>query len=341
MSIDLFDTRTMLAALEQMKPAKTFFLDTFFQNVEVSLTKNVDIDVQKGARRLAPFISPSLQGKVIDKSGYTTFSFAPPYVKPKMITTAADIMKRAMGQNIYASGGRTGEELASMQLGKDLAELDEMITRREEWMAAQAVQTGKVAIVGDGVNGEVDFNFDTNHLVTLSGNDLWSDTTNSTPIEDLEDWAELIGKDCGLTVDTVVMGKDAARAFINHPDVQKKLDQLKFNIAAIAPSKIMPGARYLGTVNSVADIYVYHEWYHNGTAEVAMMDTKKVLLGSKSARCTRHYGLIQDLECPAAVARFPKSWIEKDPSGQIVMLQSAPLPAIHQPDGFVCAKVLA
>jgi len=46
MSISLFDTRTMLAALEQMKPAKTFFLDTFFRSVNIAPTKTVDIDIQ-------------------------------------------------------------------------------------------------------------------------------------------------------------------------------------------------------------------------------------------------------------------------------------------------------
>lgn len=343
MSIDIFETRTMLAALEQLLPVKTFFLDRFFGNTKISLTKTVELDIQKGTRRMAPFVSPNLQGKVVNRDGFSMVELTPPYVKPKMVTTVADIQKRSFGQNLYLSGGKTGAQLASEQLGKDLATLDEMITRREEWMAAMALQNGKVTIKGDGFDGEIDFLYQADHLVTLTGSDLWTDTAASNPIKDLETGATVVMKSSGLTVDTIVMGSEAAEAFINHPDVQKKLNLLKLDIARVAPTKIVPGARYIGTVNSVADIWVYHEWYYDFETKTdkPMMDPKKVFMGSSSARCTKHYGLIQDLECSAAVARFPKTWIEKDPSAQMLLLQSAPLPAIEQPDGFFVLKVIA
>ena len=338
--MDLFDTRTMLAALEQMLPAQSFLLDTFFRTVETSQTKYVDIDIQKGKRRLAPFVNPRLEGKVIEKRGFQTFTYAPPYIKPKMVTTAEEILKRQLGQTIYSTGMGPAQ-YAQQQLGRDLAELDEMILRREEWMAAQALQTGKIPVVGEGVDDEIDFLMAANHLITLSGTSLWSNAA-STPIENLEDWSERILQDSGLTVDTIIMGKAAARAFINNTDVQKKLNLLQMQIALVAPQKIKMGARYIGTVNSVADIYVYHEWFYDeisGT-EKPMLDTNKVMMGSTQARCTRHYGAILDLDAAGAVPRFPKSWKSEDPSGRFLMIQSAPLPAPHQIDGFVCAKVL-
>ena len=344
MALDLFDTRAMLAALEQMLPVKTFFLEKFFGNTETHQTKYVDIDIQKGKRRLAPFVNPRLQGKMVEKRGYTTHTYAPPYIKPKMITTAEDMLKRQMGETIYTEA-RTGNDYATAQLGKDLAELDEMVTRREEWMAAQAIQTGQLVVVGDGVNDTIDFLMAGTHKVTLTGADLWSAGTG-TPIEDLEDWAELIAQDSGLTADTIIMGKDAARAFINNTDVQKKLNLLKLQIATIAPARIIPGARYIGTIDSVADIYVYHEWYLDdwtdplNPVEYPMVGAKKVIMGSTQARCTRHYGAIQDLDATAVVPRFPKSWTEKDPSARFLMLQSAPLTVPHQIDGFVTATVL-
>jgi hypothetical protein len=331
----------MLAALEQMLPAQSFLLDMFFRTVETSNTKYVDIDIIKGKRRMAPFVNPRLEGKMVEKRGYQTFTYAPPYIKPKMITTAEEILKRQIGETIY-SGNITPTQRAQQALGRDLAELDEMILRREEWMASQVLQTGKVSVIGEGVDDEIDFLMSANHIVTLSGTSLWN-TSTGTPIENLEDWAERILQDSGLTVDTIIMGKNAARAFINNTDVQKKLDLLKLQMATVAPTKIKMGARYIGTVNSVADIFVYHDWYLDDISgtEKPLIDTNKVLLGSTQARCTRHYGAIQDLECgTGAVPRFPKSWVSKDPSGQILLLQSAPLPAPHQIDGFVCAKVI-
>ncbi len=340
--MDMFDTRTMLRALEQMLPVSTVFLTTFFSQVEVSDTKYVDIDIYKGKRRLASFVSPRLQGKLVERRGYESFTYEPPYIKPKMITTAADLLKREMGQTIYPAGINP-QSRAERQLGKDLAELEEQITRREEWMAAQAIQLGQIEVIGDGIEDTIDFNMASSHLITLSGTDLWTDTTNSNPERDLEDWAELILQDSGLVVDTIIMGKDAARAFVDHPKVAAKLDNLRMFIGRVAPEKIRAGMRYIGTLNSVSDIYVYHEWYYDefSKTEKPMMDPKKVVMGSTAARCTKHYGAIQDLRATGSVPRFPKSWEEEDPSARFLMVQSAPLPVPHQIDGFVTSKVIA
>lgn len=337
--ISLFDTRAMLAALEQAKPAKSFFLDTFFRASEVHTTRYVDIDIQKGKRRMAPFVSPKQEGKVITRLGFKTETYAPPYVKPKMVTTAEDILKREMGQTIY-QGGATPRQMAERQLGKDLGTMDEMIRRREEWMAAQALLTGKVAIVGDGVDDEIDFSMEATHLPTLTSTDKWDDLTNSQPIEDLEDWSELIAKDSGLTADIIVMGAGAARLFMKNTNVQKMMNIWNFNLGRIEPGQIAPGVRRLGAIDAVATIYVYHEWYidDNGV-EQPMMGDKQVLLGSSQARTARHYGAIQDLKANGAVPRFPKSWEVEDPSARFVMLQSAPLPVPHQIDGFLTATV--
>ncbi len=339
----LFETRTMLAALEQMLPVHTFLLSTFFQTIETSMTKHVDIDIQKGKRKLAPFVSPVMEGKVMERLGYTTKTYTPPYIKPKMVTTAQDFLSRNMGETIYGSNDSAASRAAA-QVGKDLAYLDEIITRREEWMAAQLLQTGQVAIVGDGVNDVINFGMDASHIITLTGNDLWSDQTNSTPIEDLRAWRRLILKDSGLNADVVVMGSDALDAFLSHPDVQNQLDTRRIDLGLIDPARIGNGAIYYGRIKDTAqDLYVYDEWYYDETTSdnVAMIDTKKIVMGSTQARTARHYGAIQDLKANAAVSRFPKSWEVEDPSVRYIMLQSAPLVSLHQVDGFICSKVLS
>ena len=87
----------------------------------------------------------------------------------------------------------------------------------------------------------------------------------------------------------------------------------------------------------------YDEWYldDNGD-EQPMMPVDKILLGSTRTRNARLYGAIQDLDAGAdfAVSRYPKSWTEKDPSMRFVMLQSAPLVALLQPDAFMSIKAV-
>ena len=225
MAISLFETRVMLRMLEQLKPARRFLLDTFFPTIETSNAKNVDIDIIKGSRRLAPFVSPTMEGKVVDREGYTTRSYTPPYIKPKMITTAQDFLNRNPGEHIYQSSQNAAQRAAT-QLVKDLATLENMVNRREEWMAAQLVQTGAVTVTGDGVSDTIDFGMDASHIITLTGGDLWSDMTNSTPLEDLRAWRRLILKDSGIVPNVCVMGSDALDAFIGHTKVKDALDTL-------------------------------------------------------------------------------------------------------------------
>nr|VFJ67558.1 MAG: hypothetical protein BECKFW1821B_GA0114236_11323 [Candidatus Kentron sp. FW] len=47
MPISLFETRTMLEALEEMKAPRTFLIQSFFSNVETFATELVDIDIVK------------------------------------------------------------------------------------------------------------------------------------------------------------------------------------------------------------------------------------------------------------------------------------------------------
>ena len=64
-------------------------------------------------------------------------------------------MKRLPGENLYS--GKTPNMRAAEILGRDLAELDEYISRREEAMCSEALFSGKVTVKGDGVNEVLNF----------------------------------------------------------------------------------------------------------------------------------------------------------------------------------------
>ena len=336
-TISMFETRTMLAAMEKMFFPKTFLLDMFFKVKNTFTTENVDIDIIKGKRRLAPFVSPLLEGKVVDRAGITTRSFKPPYIKEKMRFSGSDILKRQAGETIY-QGNSDPSTRAQQQLGKDLLELDSMITRREEWMAAKALFEGKVQCKGDGIDVQVDFLRDANLIITLN-NLFWGDA-DGVPITNLKAWKMLVAKLSGIVPDALILGEDVVMPFLENAQVQKFMDKTKITLGQINPQELPSGATYYGSVESL-DIYSYSEWYldDNGALQ-PMVPAKKILLGSTRARAERLYGAIQDLEATAAVARFPKSWETKDPSARWIMLQSAPIPAPLDTDAFLTATVV-
>jgi hypothetical protein len=339
--IDIFSTRVMLAAMEQMFTPARFLRDTFFRGETRSNSEYVDIDVVKGKRRLAPFCSPLIEGKVVDRLGFTTNTYQPPYIKQKKVTTAADVLKRQAGETIYGAD-RGPQQRAQEILGADLVELMEMIDRREEWMCANILDTGKVTCTGDGLNVVIDFGLAGTHKITLTGADLWSATT-SNPILDLRTWKRLIQKDSGLNPNIVLMGASVIGPFLDHAKTKDAYNMLKVDRGAINPQQLPGGVTYWGFLKDIAcDFYTYDEWYLDDSQVLQpLVPDKKVWMIASGARAGKHYGAIKDLDALAAVPRFPKSWTVPDPSARFVMVQSAPIMAFHQVDGLVSAQVLA
>lgn len=342
--MNLFETRVMLQAIEMMMPVRTFLKDTFFPNVNTFPTENVDIDYYKGRRKMAPFVSPRASGKVMDREGFVTKTFKPAMIKPQTITTGDDINKRSMGENIYST--RSPEERAAELLAKDLTYLDEVITRREEWMAAQILFTGKVDIVGEGIEATLDFDF--TNKETLSGTNLWS-SSESDPIADLKKWRLNVIKKSGVNPDRVIMASDVVDAFVNHEKVKSALDNRRIILGQINPQILPNGVTYIGSISILGlDIYSYDEWYYDEEAkeEKPMVPAGTIMLGSTNARSSMLYGAVTltDQSTNRFVtyegSRIPDSWIKKDPPARILQLNSRPLPIPHEVDSWYVAKVL-
>ena len=344
MSIDIFTTRAMSAALRQDKKANRFLLDLLFGRVEMSNAEYIDIDIVKGKRRIAPFVAPVVEGKAVESRGFTTNSYKPAYIKQKFATSADEILNnRSAGEAVYAMG--TPAQRAAAKLAEELADHEDMVSRREEWMAAQALTSGKVSVVGEGINQVVDFQLDATHNVTLTGTDLWTDQTNSDPLSDLRTWIKLVLKDSGINPNVFIAGTDVIEALVNHPKVKDLLDTRRVDMGMIDPMELAPGVAYYGTLKSngvTLDVYSYDEWYvdDNGD-EQPMIPAGKFILTSTKADFRRHYGAIKDLKAGLmAMPRFVKSWENEDPSVRYVLMQSAPLPAPHQIDAVLTGKAV-
>lgn len=342
--MNLYETRVMLQAIEMMMPVRTFLKDTFFPTVNTFTTETVDVDYYKGRRKMAPFVSPRMAGKVMDREGFTTKSFKPPMIKPQRIITGDDINKRSIGENIYST--RSPEERAAELLARDLAELDEAITRREEWMVAQVLFTGQVHVKGDGVDAVVSYDF--TNKETLSGTNLWN-SVESDPIADLKRWRLEVIKKSGINPDRVIMASDVVDAFVSHEKVKESLDNRRIILGQINPETLPNGATYIGSISMLGlDIYSYDEWYYDEEAEEEkpMVPAGTTMIGSTNARSSMLYGAvtITDKNTDNFVtyegSRIPDSWIKKDPPARILQLNSRPLPVPHEVDSWFVAKVL-
>jgi hypothetical protein len=339
MAIDMFSTRTMIAALRQMLPARTFLRDTFFRNVKTFTTPNVDIDIVKGKRRTAVYVSPIDEGHVSERLPWSTNTYQPPYIKEKRPIKPIDLLDRYPGDTIYAD--TTPTERLQRLIADNLSDLMDMITRAEEQQAASALFTGSLTF--RDANDTLTFPIRATHQITGMTN-LWSSAAG-TPLTDVRTWRRLIIKDCGLTPDILVGGSAAVDAFLANPQIANStggISQVKIDRGEITPQNMAGGVTYWGFLPDIScDVYSYDEFYYDPVSQtdVALVPANKILLGCTGARMDRLYGVIQDLEALYAVDRFPKSWMENDPSIRWMMLQSAPLLVPHQVDSFLTATV--
>ena len=347
--VSIFDPRTMGRLVSRMPPVRTFFRDTFFRHTETFPTKSVDVDFKKGNRALAPFVHPRMPGKTIPNRGYTTKTYTPPMLFPDKVTTVDDLLTRMAGENPYS--GRTPADRAVEKLARDFSELDEMITRREEWMCAQALYTGVIPIIGEGISEEINFKFTNTETITAAANKWSKDTAD--PIADLKRWRKIVQKNGFVNCNICIMADDVAEAFTRNAKVMKMLYTEKYDIAVIKPRELINGTTYIGTINGLGlDIYTYTEWFLDDWSNPAAPQEKPlvpdgtVLLASTAAMYSRYYGAVTlgnkktDNFATVEGVRVPKSWMEYNPDRRFLQLFSRPLPVPHEVDSWFVAKVL-
>ena len=177
--INIYTPRYLAEVVRTAPPVHTFFRDKFFTNVKTFATERVDIDIVKGDRRMAAFVHPKVGGKVLKEQGYRTESYKPPLVNPYDVTTADQLMNRLPGETLYS--GMTPAQRAARKLTDEYNVLNDATTRREEWMAVNAIVNGKIAVVGDGVNEEIDFGL--TNKVTLTGTARWGQSAQTDPYQ--------------------------------------------------------------------------------------------------------------------------------------------------------------
>ena len=124
--------------------------------------------------------------------------------------------------------------------GEDLADLDDQIVRREEWMCAQALTTGRIRVLGEGVDDTIDFLMEASHKITLSTG-KWN-AAGSDPIGNLRQWKRgVIAKDSGRTANVAVLSGEAVDAFQANELVMKMLNTRRVDLGLIKPEELPDG----------------------------------------------------------------------------------------------------
>lgn len=349
-TVSIYEPRTMMGVIRKLPPVHTFFRSTFFSREKTFVTKSVDMDYKKGARKLAPFVSREIGGKVVPNTGYTTETYTPPFIAPDRVTTIDDILDRQPGESLYS--GRTPAQRAVIQMSEDFTDLREMILRREEWMCAQAMLTGKIVVLGEGVKDTIDFRFTNLIDISKDAKQKWKGGTAQNKYADLKAWHEKVQKEGFTNCNVCIMASDVVTEFLMDEQIRKLLDVKNYALAVIKPTQKENNVTYIGTIHELGlDLYQYNEWYVDDwtdpatPVELPMVPAGTLMMASTHAKYSMYYGAIsilnQKTEKWETVAGkyVPDTFIKKRPDRRFLSLQSAPVPVPHEVDSWLVAKV--
>jgi hypothetical protein len=346
MSVSTYGTAVLLGVLQSLENTPiTFFRDRFFTTEVRSDREEIMFDVIDKKRRLAPFVSPLVRGKLLESRGFSTRSFRPAYVKPKSVIKPTDSIKRVAGEQL--AGSLTMEQRRNIHIRNALIEHDEAITMREEVMCAEAIRLGQVTVTGEGYGTVVvSFGRDAALREVLSGVALWSDAS-AKPLKYIQDKAVLVRqKSGGAIVRDVVLGVDAYQALVDRLTDSEK--EVLFNTAMRGQTAdVQLGPRTAEKVVFQGMIGQFGFWTYSDTyqdeegTDVEVMPADEIILVGSDVEGYRCYGAILDPRAGLQpLPRFPKNWIEEDPAAELVMTQSAPLMVPLRPNATFSANVL-
>lgn len=354
MNIDILNTHSLLMAVEQLTPAKTFLRDRYFPTnaaTDIFSTDDVLVDYKDGSKRLAPFVAPRKEGVTVLRDGYTTQRYTPPYIAPRRPLTIDDLNKRGFGEALFSQ--LTPEERQATFLLKDAAELGELISRREEAMAAETMLNNGCVMkhIGDDVDNpeefEILFYAGATNPDVYSPQKSWDDP-DADIYSDLKAMIQMKTKK-GLGATELVCASDVAAAIIDNAKVQKYLDIHNYNLGTVDPKELPEGASLVGVLNiygRMLSIISYDETYEdeNGS-DVAFIPAGHAILTAPAAgRCL--YGAVTQLEQADgefhtyAGARVPKYISSAENNSRTLTVKSRPLMIPNNKGAFLAAEVV-
>ena len=349
MAFTPFDLATLLEVRRNQKVIAPFWLN-FFNRVITFETPNIDFEVvNRKYKKLAPFVAPNVQGRVITTQGSNMQRFAPAYVKPKSVIDPSKVIARQVGETMYQPMSNAQRRLAV--LAEEVREHKTRIANREEWMAAQAIIYGSVTVSGEDYPTQtVNFGRDNSLTNTLLTTARWSETT-ADPLKDILTMRRRVNSLSGLVVNRLIFGTNAweyfvARLGLNNPTTGSLLDR-NFRGSETDITRMLNGyegaefaGRFVGSNGASFECWVYSGTYEDDAGVTQNFLDPRDVIGVGEVDGVRCYGAIQDAQAGyRAMQVFMKNWLNEDPSVEYMLSQSAPLMVPGEPNATFRIRV--
>lgn len=305
MSINIYSTQTMMAALSLMPARPTFLRDRYFptSDQDIFVTEEVLVEYKDDKKRLmAPVVLPRVGGIPVARDGYKTNRVTAPYVAPERPLTVDDLKKKAFGETLFSQKSPAEREAAILK--QDLEDLNAMIDTREEYMAAETLFNNGYTLqqIGDTKGTKAD-PFDIHFYSEVSNPAIYTpsaswDAAGNDVLMDLYYIASSLKKR-GLQAADVLFGADVAEVLLKNEAILNQMDNRRLDLWDIKPTELPEGVTNFGRVNAMGvmlSLLCYTEEYvaDNGTSTTFIPANKIAVTAPACGRTL--YGAVTQLE---------------------------------------------
>ena len=354
MAFNFYDTHYLLMAVEQLTPPTTFLRDRYFPTndaTDLFSTNDVLVEYKDGSKALAPFVAPRKGGVIILRKGYTMQRYTPPFIAPRRMLTIDDLQKRGFGEALLSN--LTPEQRQRTILLNDAQELSEMISRREEAMAAEVMQTNGCIMKHIADNKDVTDDMEVRYYTEGSNPAVYTPAvkwgqSGAKVLADLEAMVRLLTSR-GLPASDLVCAPDVADTIIRNPEIVGLLDNRRYEMGSVEPSVMAPGAAIIARLNVLGrmiNIISYDETYTDDEgANQPYIKAGTCILTAPGAGRTL-YGAVSQVEQSDGMyhtytgRRIPKYLSDANENTRPLTITSCPLLMPNNKNPFIAADVL-
>jgi hypothetical protein len=335
---NLFLIRVLTTAInEMMTPGMKVYNRIFRGKEHLEPSDRLAFDIISGSEKVLKSISIYAPAEVTDKTARRTITLtAPRLAQKRFIHTAELNALRAYGEQVQT-------EMMETRIAREQKDMRGIMDRTLEFWAVNALKG--VIYDADMTTQLVDYGMDSDHLVTLTGTDLWSDADDSDPVGNLRTWKRLIELEAmtGITGWVAFHAGNVGDALLNHDNVR---ELLRYSRGASMAEN--------GRIERLAEV----ELIENNDSFVDLKGNRQyfipagylLLVGLCDDLVDVPYAPIVDDDAPGGVGNigaegngvlyFSKSWKVQDPSGRWIKAETRPLPVLQRPGAVIYAKVV-
>ena len=219
LDITVFSTIALIEGIRHRYAVPSFIRDTFFSRRSYEAADIIACDTYRGGKTLAPFVLP-LEGQVVGRRRPFQRSLVEaPIIAPSRVITLREAGAAGWGETVY--NYKTVEERVAELIANDTLDMDEEISRTEEYMCASCMCEGKIPIhYRTKTDVLLDYGF--TNVTTLAK--LWTDPT-ANPLDDLAAAQQALNAN-GYSGSLAVYSPDAWKALWGNTNVQNQFKNI-------------------------------------------------------------------------------------------------------------------